>query len=93
MLMATWKVAPALAAGCAAVLKPSENASLTCQALADVVAAAGVPPGVLNVLTGLGTDAGAPLTAHAGVDKIAFTGSLATGKRVMHTAVRRVAHA
>ena len=91
LLMATWKVAPALAAGCAAVLKPSENASLTCQALADVVAAAGVPPGVLNVLTGLGTDAGAPLTAHAGVDKIAFTGSLATGKRVMHTAVRRFA--
>ena len=88
--MATWKVAPALAAGCAAVLKPSENASLTCQVLADIAAAAGVPPGVLNVLTGLGPDAGAPLVAHPGVDKVAFTGSLATGKRVMRSAADRV---
>jgi betaine-aldehyde dehydrogenase len=88
--MATWKVAPALAAGCAAVLKPSENASLTCQVLADIAAAAGVPAGVLNVLTGLGADAGAPLVAHPGVDKVAFTGSLATGKRVMRSAADRV---
>jgi betaine-aldehyde dehydrogenase len=81
--MAAWKVAPCLAAGSCALLKPSEYASLTCQALADIVAAAGVPPGVFQLLTGLGGDAGAPLVAHPRVDKVAFTGSLATGRRVM----------
>jgi len=88
--MATWKVAPALAAGCACILKPSENASLTCLALADIAHGAGVPPGVLNILSGLGPDAGAPLVAHPGVDKVAFTGSLATGKAVMRSAAERV---
>ena len=60
--MATWKVAPALAAGCSIVLKPSEMASLTCLKLAELAQMAGVPPGVLNVLPGLGTDAGALLS-------------------------------
>jgi len=90
LLMATWKVAPSLAAGCCAVLKPSENAPLTCQVLADIAAAAGVPPGVFSVLTGLGADAGAPLAAHPGVDKVAFTGSLATGRRIMAACAERV---
>jgi betaine-aldehyde dehydrogenase len=88
--MSAWKAAPALAAGCTVVLKPSENAPLTTQALADMATAAGVPPGVLNVLTGLGADAGAPLAAHPGVDKLAFTGSVATGKRIMAAAAERV---
>jgi betaine-aldehyde dehydrogenase len=88
--MSSWKVAPALAAGCAMILKPSEHASVTNQALGDIAAAAGVPAGVLNILTGLGTDAGAPLTAHPGVDKVAFTGSVATGRRIMATAAARV---
>ena len=81
--VATWKVAPCLAAGCCAVLKPSEVASLTCQVLAECIAAAGVPAGVFALLTGLGGDAGAPLVAHKGVDKVAFTGSLVTGRRIM----------
>jgi betaine-aldehyde dehydrogenase len=90
LLMATWKVAPSLAAWCCAVLKPSENAPLTCLVLADIAAAAGVPPGVFSVLTGLGADAGAPLVAHPGVDKVAFTGSLATGRRIMAACAERV---
>ena len=82
MLMAAWKVAPALAAGNAVVLKPSELASLTCLELAAIGAEVGLPPGVLNVLTGTGAEAGAPLSAHPGLAKVAFTGSTATGRRV-----------
>ncbi|GFR51349.1 hypothetical protein Agub_g13772, partial [Astrephomene gubernaculifera] len=82
LLMATWKVAPALAAGCCCVLKPSELASLTCLELAAAAEAAGLPPGVLNVVTGTGAEAGAPLSAHPGLAKVAFTGSAATGRRV-----------
>lgn len=82
LLMATWKVAPALAAGCCCVLKPSELASLTSLELAALAAEAGLPPGVLNVVTGTGEGAGAPLSAHPGVAKVAFTGSAATGRRV-----------
>ncbi|XP_039815904.1 betaine aldehyde dehydrogenase 2 isoform X2 [Panicum virgatum] len=69
LLMATWKVAPALAAGCTAVLKPSELASVTCLELADVCKEVGLPAGVLNIVTGLGPDAGAPLAAHPDVNK------------------------
>ncbi|KAI8466083.1 MAG: betaine aldehyde dehydrogenase [Monoraphidium minutum] len=82
LLMATWKVAPALAAGCCCVLKPSEVASVTCLELAGLAAEAGLPAGVLNVVTGLGQEAGAPLCAHPGVAKLAFTGSTATGRAV-----------
>lgn len=82
LLMAAWKVAPALAAGCSCILKPSEAASITCLELAAICHEAGVPPGVVNVITGLGPDAGAPLSSHPGVAKVAFTGSVATGKRV-----------
>ncbi|KAL6549370.1 Betaine aldehyde dehydrogenase 2 [Orobanche hederae] len=90
MLMATWKVAPALAAGCAAILKPSELASVTCLELADVCREVGLPHGVLNILTGLGPEAGAPLASHPLVDKIAFTGSNATGVKIMTAAAQLV---
>ncbi|MCP3728698.1 aldehyde dehydrogenase family protein [Paraburkholderia sp. CNPSo 3272] len=90
MLMAAWKVAPALAAGCTMVLKPSELTPLTALELADIAAAADLPPGVLNVVTGFGKDAGAPLAEHRGVDKLAFTGSVPTGSRIMQAAARDI---
>jgi betaine-aldehyde dehydrogenase len=68
--MATWKVAAALAAGCTAILKPSELASVTCLELAAIAKDVGLPPGVLNIVTGLGPDAGAPLASHTGIDKV-----------------------
>lgn len=90
MLMASWKVAPALAAGCSMVLKPSEVTPLTALELADIADKAGLPAGVLNIVTGLGPDAGAPLSAHKGVDKIAFTGSVPTGSRIMQAAAQDI---
>ena len=90
MLMAAWKVAPALAAGCAMVLKPSELTPLTALHLAEIAHEAGLPAGVLNVLPGLGADAGAPLAEHPGVDKLAFTGSVPTGSRIMQAAARDI---
>ncbi|KAL6181520.1 hypothetical protein ACLB2K_048175 [Fragaria x ananassa] len=90
LLMATWKVAPALAAGCAAILKPSELASVTCLELAEVCREVGLPPGVLNILTGLGHEAGAPLASHPHVDKVAFTGSTLTGSKIMSAAAQQV---
>ncbi|MBG0840849.1 aldehyde dehydrogenase family protein [Ectopseudomonas toyotomiensis] len=90
LLMAAWKVAPALAAGCAMVLKPSELTPLSALELATIVNAAGLPPGVLNVLPGLGSEAGAALVEHPGIDKIAFTGSVPTGSRIMQAAAREV---
>ena len=89
LLMACWKVAPALAAGCTSVLKPSELTPLTALELAQIAHDAGLPVGVLNVVAG-GREAGAALTNHAGVDKLAFTGSFETGKRVMKAASERV---
>jgi betaine-aldehyde dehydrogenase len=86
LLMAAWKVAPALAAGCAIVLKPSELCSLSCGELARYFHQAGLPRGVFNLVTGLGQEAGAALSAHPGVDKLAFTGSEATGRAVMRAA-------
>ncbi|BCG04475.1 betaine-aldehyde dehydrogenase (plasmid) [Paraburkholderia sp. PGU19] len=90
MLMAAWKVAPALAAGCTMVLKPSELTPLTALELAHIAADADLPPGVLNVVTGLGKDAGAPLSEHPGIDKLAFTGSVPTGSRIMQAAARDI---
>ncbi|KAI3499377.1 hypothetical protein L1887_35176 [Cichorium endivia] len=90
LLMATWKIAPALAAGCAAVLKPSELASVTCLELGEVCREVGLPPGILNILTGLGPEAGAPLASHPDVDKIAFTGSSVTGSKIMIAAAQNV---
>ncbi len=90
MLMASWKVAPALAAGCSLVLKPSEITPLTAMALAEIVDEAGLPPGVFNMVTGLGKDAGQALTEHPGVDKLAFTGSVPTGSKIMAVAARDI---
>ncbi|KAG7133475.1 putative aldehyde dehydrogenase-like protein like [Verticillium longisporum] len=84
--MAGWKLAPALAAGNTLVLKPAEQTPLSMLYLASLVPAAGLPRGVLNVLNGRGPDAGAALAAHAGVDKLAFTGSTPTGRAVMRLA-------
>ena len=89
LLMACWKAAPALAAGCTSVLKPSELTPLTALELAQIAHDAGLPAGVLNVIVG-GREVGAALTNHAGVDKLAFTGSFETGKRVMRAAAERV---
>jgi betaine-aldehyde dehydrogenase len=90
MLMAAWKVAPALAAGCTIVLKPSEVTSLTALALGDIATQAGLPDGVLNIVTGLGKDAGQALTEHKGVDKLAFTGSIPTGSHIMQVAAKDI---
>ncbi len=81
-----WKVAPALATGCTVVLKPSEDASLTVLMIARLMQEAGLPDGVLNIVTGTGTEAGAALAAHPGVDKIVFTGSTATGQAIARAA-------
>ena len=83
LLMVAWKVAPALAAGCTMVLKPSELASLTTLELGVIAAEVGLPKGVLNIVTGLGPDAGSPISGHPLIDKLAFTGSVATGRKVM----------
>jgi betaine-aldehyde dehydrogenase len=86
LLMAAWKLAPALAAGCTCVLKPAEQTPLSILALARDFEDVGIPKGVVNVITGDGPDAGAPLVAHAGVNKVAFTGSQAVGKLIMKSA-------
>ncbi|MFY1665438.1 aldehyde dehydrogenase family protein [Pseudomonas sp. Pseu.R1] len=86
LLMAAWKVAPALAAGATVVLKPSELTPLTALELAGAADRIGLPAGVLNIVTGLGADAGSPLTLHPGVDKLAFTGSVPTGSKIMSAA-------
>jgi betaine-aldehyde dehydrogenase len=90
LLMAAWKVAPAIAAGCTLVLKPSEFTSLTALELARVCEAAGVPPGVVNVVTGYGAEAGAALTRHPDVRKLAFTGSVPTGISVATAAAQDI---
>jgi len=86
LLLAARKIAPALAVGNTVVIKPPEEASLTTLALARILAEAGVPRGVLNVVTGLGEEAGAALVEHEGVAKISFTGGTDTGKRIMRAA-------
>lgn len=86
LVMASWKLGPALAAGNVVVLKPAEQTPLSALLLALLVAEAGFPPGVVNVVNGLGAEAGAALVAHPDVDKVAFTGSTAVGKEVMRSA-------
>ncbi|GAA4651631.1 aldehyde dehydrogenase family protein [Kistimonas scapharcae] len=90
LLMAAWKVAPAIAAGATMVLKPSELTPLTALELGKVADAVELPPGVLNIVTGLGKTAGAPLSQHPGVDKIAFTGSVPTGAGIMSACSRSI---
>jgi aldehyde dehydrogenase (NAD+) len=84
------KVAPALAAGCTVVLKPSEVAPLAAYALADVIDEAGLPPGVFNLVSGLGPVVGEAIASHEGVDMVSFTGSTRAGKRVAELAAQSV---
>lgn len=84
--MAVWKVIPALAAGCTVVIKPAELTPLTTLTLAGIARAAGLPDGVLNVVTGTGVEVGAALAGHQGVDVVTFTGSTAVGRKVMAAA-------
>jgi phenylacetaldehyde dehydrogenase len=84
LLMAAWKLGPALATGCTVVLKPAEQTPLSALLLAELVAEAGFPEGVVNVVPGYGETAGAALAAHPDVDKVAFTGSTEVGKLIVH---------
>jgi aldehyde dehydrogenase (NAD+) len=84
--MFAWKISPALASGCTIVVKTSEKTPLSALALCRLVQEAGFPKGVLNVLSGFGPTAGAPLARHMDVDKIAFTGSTAVGHHIMKMA-------
>ena len=94
LLQLSWKLAPALVAGCTCVIKPSEVTPLTSVLLVRLVEEAGVPPGVVNILLGNGPAVGAPLTAHPDVDMVSFTGGLATGQAIIRASadtVKRVA--
>jgi aminomuconate-semialdehyde/2-hydroxymuconate-6-semialdehyde dehydrogenase len=86
LMLATWKIAPALAAGNTVILKPAEWSPLTASLLADIAAEAGLPAGVLNVVQGYGTEAGSALVSHPDVRRISFTGSVPTAKRIAESA-------
>ena len=86
LMMAAWKIAPALAAGCTVILKPAEQSPLSILELAKDFEAVGLPPGVVNIVTGDGPGAGAPIVAHPAIRKIAFTGSAEVGKSIMRNA-------
>src|SRR6201987_625125 len=90
LLLLTWKLAPALAAGCTVVIKPSEHSPAATLELARLIGEAGFPAGVVNVVTGLSRELGAALAGHSGVDKVAFTGSTATGRAVAHAAAENL---
>jgi acyl-CoA reductase-like NAD-dependent aldehyde dehydrogenase len=89
-MLSTWKTAPALAAGSTVVLKPPEWAPLSCSLLADLTDEAGFPPGVFNVVQGIGEEAGAALVGHAGLRRVSFTGSSETGRLVAEAAARNL---
>ena len=90
LLLMTWKLAPALAAGCTVVVKPSEHAPASTLGFAELASQAGFPPGVVNVVTGQSREVGAALAGHPGVDKVAFTGSTATGRAVARAAAENL---
>ena len=90
LMLMSWKLAPALAAGCTFVVKPSEHSPASTLAFAQVLHEAGFPAGVFNVVAGSGRELGAALAGHPGVDKIAFTGSTATGRAVAHAAAENL---
>lgn len=90
LMNAIWKIAPALACGCTIVLKPAELTPLSALWLGQVALEAGLPAGVLNIVPGFGTDAGAALVSHPRIDKISFTGSPATGRFIMQTAAQNI---
>ena len=86
LLLAAWKIAPALACGNTVIVKPASQTPLTAIALGEIAIEAGLPPGVLNVITGPGSSVGQALVEHPGIDKIAFTGDTSTGKAIMRSA-------
>ncbi len=90
LLMCVWKAAPCLASGCTMILKPSELTPFSSLELADICHAAGVPPGVFNVLPGYGQECGEPLATHPLVQKIAFTGSVGVGSKLMSLAAKDI---
>ena len=90
LLMASWKLGPALAAGNTCVLKPASYTPLTALRLGELALEAGIPPGVLNVVTGPGGSAGAAIAAHTGIGKVAFTGETTTGQEIMRLASNNV---
>jgi acyl-CoA reductase-like NAD-dependent aldehyde dehydrogenase len=89
-MLTTWKIGPALAAGNTVVVKPPEWSPLTCSMLADIAEAAGVPPGVLNIVQGIGEDAGAALVQNQDIDRISFTGSTDTARIIGSTAAQSI---
>jgi phenylacetaldehyde dehydrogenase len=92
LLMAAWKLAPALATGCTVVLKVAEETPLSALRLGEILLEAGLPDGVVNIITGFGETAGAALAAHPGVDKVAFTGSTEVGRLIVQAAARDLKH-
>ena len=90
LLQASWKIAPAIAAGCTFVIKPSELTPSTTSMLMDVMTEAGLPDGVANAVFGAGATAGAPLSTHPDIDMVSFTGGLTTGKHIMANAAQTV---
>ncbi|RMV78243.1 Aldehyde dehydrogenase protein [Pseudomonas caricapapayae] len=86
LLMLAWKIGPALAAGCSVIVKPAEQTTLTTLRVAELAFEAGVPAGILNIVTGTGKDVGEPIGLHRDVDMVSFTGSTATGRRFLHYA-------
>jgi betaine-aldehyde dehydrogenase/5-carboxymethyl-2-hydroxymuconic-semialdehyde dehydrogenase len=90
LMLSTWKIAPALAAGCTVILKPAEWSPLSCSLLADLSHEAGFPLGVLNVVQGIGEEVGAALVAHPGVRRISFTGSPETARHIGVAAARNI---
>jgi phenylacetaldehyde dehydrogenase len=86
LMMASWKLGPALATGCCVILKPAEQTPLSALLLGELIQEAGIPDGVVNIVPGYGETAGAALAAHPNVDKIAFTGSTEVGKLIVHAA-------
>ncbi|MBV9119250.1 MAG: aldehyde dehydrogenase family protein [Chloroflexi bacterium] len=87
LLMASWKVAPALACGCTVILKPASYTALSALRLGELALEAGLPAGALNVITGAGGEAGMALAEHTGVDKVSFTGSTETGKQILQASL------
>ncbi|HET9369073.1 MAG TPA: aldehyde dehydrogenase family protein [Vicinamibacterales bacterium] len=92
LLLAMWKVAPALATGNAVILKPASQTPLTALLLGEIAGEVGLPPGVLNVITGSGSTTGQAIVEHPGIDKVAFTGDTSTGKGIMRSAAETLKH-
>src|SRR5947209_1231754 len=92
LLLTSWKVAPALACGNTVIIKPASQTPLTALALAEIAHEAGVPPGVINVVTGPGSTVGQMIVEHPGIDKIAFTGDTSTGKQIMKGSAETLKH-